>query len=164
MNVLVTQSENLVKAKLVRALAGGFAGTLVFTLMGLFLAPNIIGQPMDVAALIAPMLGGSHTAGVIAHFVTGAIIFPIAYLILGIRTLPGPGLSRWQWSCQFSGRASSSATRQRPWWPLWAMSCSVWLWVLLSANLTANNANWIKIVLRTYCSALASFDMKDIRT
>jgi hypothetical protein len=88
-------AENIVKAKLVRALAGGFAGTVVFTLMGLFLAPNIIGQPMDVAALIAPMLvGSSYAAGVIAHFVTGTVIFPIAYLILGIRTLPGPGWLR----------------------------------------------------------------------
>ncbi len=94
MTTLVTQTENLVKAKLVRALAGGFAGTFVFTLMGLFLAPNMIGQPMDVAALIAPMLGGSHTAGVIAHFVTGTIVFPITYLIFGIRTLPGPGWER----------------------------------------------------------------------
>jgi hypothetical protein len=89
------QSENLVKVKLVRALAGGFAGTLVFTLMGLFLAPKIIGQPMDVAALIAPMLvGGSHAAGVLVHFITGTVIFPITYLILGIRTLPGPGWVR----------------------------------------------------------------------
>jgi hypothetical protein len=87
-------TENIVKAKLVRALIGGFAGTLVFTLMGLFLAPKIIGQPMDVAALMAPMLGGSHTAGVIAHFVTGTVVFPIAYLIFGIRTLPGPAWLR----------------------------------------------------------------------
>jgi hypothetical protein len=87
-------TENIVKAKLVRALVGGFLGTLVFTAMGLFLAPKIIGQPMDVAALMAPMLGGSHTAGVIAHFVTGTVVFPIAYLIFGIRTLPGPAWLR----------------------------------------------------------------------
>jgi len=49
---------------------------------------------MDVAALMAPMLGGSHTAGVIAHFVTGTVVFPIAYLILGIRHLPGPAWLR----------------------------------------------------------------------
>jgi hypothetical protein len=94
MTTLVTQSENLIKAKLVRALAGGFLGTVIFTLMGLFVAPNIIGQPMDVAALMAPMLGGSHTAGVMAHFLIGTIVFPIAYLILGIRTLPGPAWLR----------------------------------------------------------------------
>ena len=94
MNGLVAQTENLVKAKLIRALIGGFVGTVVFTLMGLFVAPNVIGQPMDVAALMAPMLGGSHTAGVIAHFVTGTVVFSIAYLIFGLRYLPGPAWLR----------------------------------------------------------------------
>jgi hypothetical protein len=94
MNGFVVQTENLVKPKLIRALIGGFAGTVVFTLMGLFVAPHVIGQPMDVAALMAPMLGGSHTAGVIAHFVTGTVVFPIAYLVLGIRRLPGPAWLR----------------------------------------------------------------------
>jgi hypothetical protein len=88
------QTENLVKTKLKLALIGGFAGTIVFTLMGFFVAPNVIGQPMDVAALMAPMLGGSHTAGVIAHFVTGTVVFPLAYLILGIGNLPGPAWLR----------------------------------------------------------------------
>jgi len=94
MAILDAQTENLVKEKLTRALAGGFVGTVVFTLMGLFVAPHVIGQPMDVAALMAPMFGGSHTAGVIAHFVTGTVVFPIAYLILGIRHLPGPAWLR----------------------------------------------------------------------
>jgi uncharacterized membrane protein YagU involved in acid resistance len=94
MNVLVSQTGNLVKAKLIRALVGGFVGTVLFTLMGQFVAPNVIGQPMDVAALLAPALGGSHTAGVIAHFVTGTVVFPIAYLILGLRYLPGPAWLR----------------------------------------------------------------------
>ena len=94
MNGLVAQTENLVKAKLIRALVGGFVGTVLFTLMGQFVAPNVIGQPMDVAALLAPALGGSHTAGVIAHFVTGTVVFPIAYLILGLRYLPGPAWLR----------------------------------------------------------------------
>jgi len=94
MNVSPVQTENLVQKKLIRALIGGFVGTVVFTLMGLFVAPNVIGQPMDVAALMAPMLGGSHTAGVIAHFVTGTVVFPLAYLILGIGNLPGPAWLR----------------------------------------------------------------------
>ena len=94
MTTLVAQTETLVKEKLIRALAGGFLATVVFTLFGLFVAPNVIGQQMDVAALMAPMLGGSHTAGVIAHFVAGTVVFPIAYLILGIRNLPGPAWLR----------------------------------------------------------------------
>jgi hypothetical protein len=94
MAILDARAENLVKEKLIRALAGGFVGTAIFTAMGLIVAPKVIGQPMDVAALIAPMLGGSHTAGVIAHFVTGTVVFPIAYLIVGIRYLPGPAWLR----------------------------------------------------------------------
>ena len=94
MNARVEQAESIVKSKLPRALVGGFVGTVLFTLMGMFVAPKVIGQPMDVAALMAPLLGGSHTAGVIAHFVTGTIVFPIAYLVLGIRWLPGPGWLR----------------------------------------------------------------------
>ena len=94
MNIQVEQAESLVKSKLPRALIGGFVGTVLFTLMGMFVAPKVLGQPMDVAALIAPVLGGSHTVGVIAHFVTGTIVFPIAYLVLGIRWVPGPGWLR----------------------------------------------------------------------
>ena len=94
MNTQFEQAESILKPKLPRALAGGFVGTVLFTLMGMFVAPKVLGQPMDVAALIAPLLGGSHTAGVIAHFVTGTIVFPIAYLVLGIRWLPGPGWLR----------------------------------------------------------------------
>jgi hypothetical protein len=91
---LAAKVESLGKEKLIRAWIGGFAGTLVFTLMGLFVAPKMIGQPMDVAALMAPMLGGSHTLGVIAHFALGTIAFPIAYLLFGANNLPGPGWLR----------------------------------------------------------------------
>ena len=86
--------NTLIKEKLVMAIVGGFVGTLIFTLMGKFLAPHVIGQPMDVAALMAPMLGGSHLVGVIVHFIIGTVVFPIAYLIVGIRKLPGPGWLR----------------------------------------------------------------------
>ena len=94
MNQLVATASVLIKANWVRALIGGFIGTVVFTLMGKFLAPQVIGQPMDVAVLLAPIFGGSHTAGVIAHFVNGTIVFPIAYLILGLRYIPGPAWLR----------------------------------------------------------------------
>ena len=94
MNQVVATTSVLLKAGWVRALIGGFVGTVVFTLMGKFLAPQIIGQPMDVAALLAPIFSGSHTAGGIAHFVNGSVVFPIAYLILGLRYLPGPAWLR----------------------------------------------------------------------
>ena len=94
MNQMVENTEKLFKTKWIRALLGGFIGTIVFTLMGKFMAPHVIGQPMDVAALMAPMLGGSHTVGVIAHFVTGTFVFPIAYLILWLSYIPWPAWLR----------------------------------------------------------------------
>jgi len=52
MNVFVSQTENLVKAKLIRALVGGFVGTVVFTLMGHVVfglcMGAIIGRPAKV--------------------------------------------------------------------------------------------------------------------
>jgi hypothetical protein len=94
MNEMVETTEGMVKHHGIRAVIGGFAGTLIFTIMGTFMAPHIIGQPMDVAALMAPMLGGSHTLGVIAHFLIGTFVFPILYLLFGIRYLPGPAWLR----------------------------------------------------------------------
>jgi hypothetical protein len=90
----IATTEILFKANWIRALLGGFVGTVVFTLMGKFMAPQIIGQPMDVAALMAPMLGDSHTTGIIAHFVIGAVVFPLLYLLLAIQRLPGPAWLR----------------------------------------------------------------------
>lgn len=86
----INQIQDLVKNKLLKALTGGLVGTIIFTLMGEYMAPKILGQPMDVAALMAPMLGGSHTIGVIVHFIMGTFLFPIGYLVVGISNLKGP--------------------------------------------------------------------------
>ena len=94
MDQLIAATKVLIKENWIRALIGGFVGTVVFTLMGKFVAPQVIGQPMDVGVLLAPIFGGSHTVGSIAHFVNGSVLFPIAYLALGIRYLPGPGWLR----------------------------------------------------------------------
>ncbi|PKH07415.1 hypothetical protein CXF93_06995 [Moritella sp. Urea-trap-13] len=89
-----TQIQGVVKEKLFRGIIGGLVGTIVFTLMGQYMAPKVLGQPMDVAALMAPMLGGSHTLGVIVHFIMGTFLFPIAYLVVGIQNLKGPASIR----------------------------------------------------------------------
>jgi hypothetical protein len=85
---------NLIKSNLVRALIGGLIGSILFTLMGLYLAPNIIGQQMDVGKLLAPLFGGFDVLGSAAHFLNGIIVFPLAYLALGFERLPGPGWLR----------------------------------------------------------------------
>ncbi|WP_144206845.1 DUF2938 domain-containing protein [Shewanella donghaensis] len=86
----VAKIKVVMKEKLVRGLIGGLVGTIVFTLMGQYMAPKLLGQPMDVAALMAPMLGGSHTLGVIVHFIMGTFLFPMGYLMVGILNLKGP--------------------------------------------------------------------------
>ena len=82
MNSPVAYNESLFKDKLMRALVGGFVGTAIFTIMGKFLAPHVIGQPMDVAALMAPILGqglffGSLPKAMVAlmgHIVFGLVM------------------------------------------------------------------------------------------
>ncbi len=82
------------KTKLKPALIAGFIASVVFTLMGQIGAPHLIGQKMDVAVILAPTLGGSYALGVIAHFFTGVVVFPVAYLLIGLPILPGPGWLR----------------------------------------------------------------------
>ena len=82
-----------VVSALPRAMIGGFAGTLFFTLMMTFLAPEMLGHPMDIAALLGKFTGLGKPAGAVMHFLLGTIGFPIGYLIVG-PYLPGPGWLR----------------------------------------------------------------------
>ena len=46
-----------------RAVIGGLAGTVVFTLMMRFLAPAMIGHPMDIAAVLGTFTGWARRRG-----------------------------------------------------------------------------------------------------
>jgi len=87
-----TESTSLVSA-LPRAIVGGFVGTIVFTLLMKFLAPMMIGHPMDIAAVLGAFTGLGTSAGMVMHFFLGAIGFAIGFLIVG-PFLPGPGWLR----------------------------------------------------------------------
>ena len=76
-----------------RAISGGLAGTVVFTLMMKFLAPGMIGHPMDIAAVLGTFTGLGTSAGVLLHFLLGTFGFAIGFLIVG-PYLPGPGWLR----------------------------------------------------------------------
>jgi uncharacterized membrane protein YagU involved in acid resistance len=76
-----------------RAISGGLAGTVVFTLMMKFLAPEMIGHPMDIAAVLGTFTGLGTSAGVVMHFLLGTVGFAIGFLIVG-PYLPGPGWLR----------------------------------------------------------------------
>jgi uncharacterized membrane protein YagU involved in acid resistance len=76
-----------------RAIIGGLAGTVVFTLMMKFVAPEMIGHPMDVAAALGKFTGLGSPAGVVIHFLLGTLGFAIGFVIVGPH-LSGPGWLR----------------------------------------------------------------------
>ena len=72
-----------------RAIVGALIGTIVFTLRMKFLAPMMIGHPMDIAAVLGTFTGLGTSAGMIMHFLLGTIGFAVGFLIVG-PYLPGP--------------------------------------------------------------------------
>ncbi len=86
------------KPNIVKAVLGGLVGTILITLMMYFVAPVMMGQPMDVAAMLGSMLGNSWAMGMAMHFVNGTIIFPLIYAFLLFQFLPGsPWLKGLTW-------------------------------------------------------------------
>ncbi len=57
---------------------GGFAATAVMTFMMYFVAPMMIGQPMDIAAMLGSMLGDSWALGMMAHADDGRRILQLS--------------------------------------------------------------------------------------
>ena len=80
------------KSKFSKILIGGLAGTLIMSLMMKFAAPMMIGQPMDIAAMLGKMMGGVYEMGMAAHVLLGVVVFPIVYAWLLFRFLPGEPL------------------------------------------------------------------------
>ena len=84
-----------------RAIVGGLAGTIVFTLMMKFLAPAMIGHPMDIAEVLGRFTGLGTPTGAVMHFVLGTLGFAIGLVIVG--SLPaGSGLAA---RCHLDGRS-----------------------------------------------------------
>jgi hypothetical protein len=76
------------QSHVLRAMLGGFAGTVVMTAMMYIVAP-MMGLRMDIAAMLGSMLGNSWAAGMVAHFVNGTVIFPLIYAYVLYDWLPG---------------------------------------------------------------------------
>ena len=66
-----------------RAMIGGLIATIVFTLMMKFLAPMMIGHSMDIATVLGTFTGLGTSAGMVMHFLLGAIGYPVVFLIVG---------------------------------------------------------------------------------
>jgi hypothetical protein len=77
-----------------KSMIGGLAGTVMLTLMMRFVAPMMLGHPMDIAGMLGNMMGGSWAVGMAAHLMNGIVIFPLAYAFLVFRYLPGPPVVR----------------------------------------------------------------------
>jgi len=82
------------KPNLTKAILGGLAGTVVMSLMMRFVAPMMLGHPMDIAGMLANMMGGVWAVGMAAHLMNGVVIFPLVYAFIVFRYLPGPPLLR----------------------------------------------------------------------
>jgi hypothetical protein len=77
------------KPDVMRSMLGGFAGTLAITAMMYIVSPIMMGMKMDVAAMLAPIVGGSWAAGMALHFLNGTVIFPLIYAYVLYPFLPG---------------------------------------------------------------------------
>jgi len=75
--------------RIVRALLAGAIATVAMTGMAYFVAPMMLGHPMDIAEMLAGFLGVNWTTGMLMHLTNGIIVFPAIYLILANRLLPG---------------------------------------------------------------------------
>lgn len=76
------------KLRLGRAFAGGFVGTVIFTLMMRFVAP-MMGVRMDIVAKLGEMTHTGMAGGILIHLLNGTVIFPLIYLYLVHPRLPG---------------------------------------------------------------------------
>ena len=72
-----------------KAIAGGFVGTILLTLMMRFVAPVMTGQRIDMPGKLGDMTGMGPIAGMIMHFLIGSVIFGLSYAFVLFRFLPG---------------------------------------------------------------------------
>ena len=72
-----------------KAITGGVVGTIVMTLMAMYVAPMMTGMPMDIAAMLAGMLGTSWMIGMVGHLMMGIIVFPLIYVYIVYGFVPG---------------------------------------------------------------------------
>ena len=77
---------------IIKAILGGIAGTLMMSLMMRFAAPMMVGQPMDIAAMLGNMMGNNYAMGMAVHIMLGVLVFPLIYAIVVFRLLPGAPL------------------------------------------------------------------------
>jgi len=83
---------NPIKPDAMMAILAGLIATPAMTVLMYLLAP-VLGVKMDIVAMLGEILGG-WKMGMLVHILNGAIIFPLAYVYLLYRLLPGPPLAK----------------------------------------------------------------------
>ncbi|MCP4354560.1 MAG: hypothetical protein GY793_02780 [Proteobacteria bacterium] len=83
------RTKIIVRKKIFRALLGGFFGALVFMLLGIFHPCEIAEHNLKIVNLV-PTLCLECVSCLIIHFAVGTILFPIFYLVVGIKYIMGP--------------------------------------------------------------------------
>ncbi len=93
-----TRSACCAGPDIIRAVLGGFVGTVAITLMMYFVAPIMVGTKMDIAQMLGSLLGDSWWAGLGMHFLNGTLVFPLIYAFVLFGVLPGgPALKGITW-------------------------------------------------------------------
>jgi uncharacterized membrane protein YagU involved in acid resistance len=72
-----------------RAIVGGLLGTIAITFLMYFVAPFMLGQPMDVAKMLGDFLGTTRNIGLAVHYINGTIIFSLIFTWVLWNVLPG---------------------------------------------------------------------------
>ena len=86
----------------IQAMQGGLMGTLLQTIMVYGVVPMLMGQPMDMAA----MLGNPCTLSTLVHVLSGSVIFPLGYMFFPSQYFPGsPVLKGMLWAMLLWGIA-----------------------------------------------------------
>jgi hypothetical protein len=80
------EGEHMRQHYVAKAMVGGLLGTLLQTIMVYGVASVMVGHAMNVAA----MLEGSCAPGMLAHLLSGGVIFPLGYIWLSSQSLSGP--------------------------------------------------------------------------
>ena len=76
------------KPNINKAILGGFVGTVVFSLMLRFVAP-MMGVRMDIVSKLGEMTHTGTAGGLVIHLLNGGVIFPLIYVFVLYRFLPG---------------------------------------------------------------------------
>jgi hypothetical protein len=80
------EEKNMRQHYMAKAMVGGLLGTLLQTIMVYGVAPMMAGQSMDVAA----MLGQPCSPAMLAHVLSGSVLFPLGYIWLSSQFFSGP--------------------------------------------------------------------------